>query len=72
MKSFEYAEAHLVNVRQEIQRLTQNGEQIASEIERMRKFVEQAEQDIAEEKARHASAIVAAGDTSTSTTLPVF
>ena len=68
MKSFEYAEAHLVNVRQEIQRLQQNKVQIDAEIERMTAFVSQAEADIAAEKASVAST----PDVNTSTTLPVF
>jgi len=68
MKSFEYAEAHLVNVRQEIQRLQQNKVQIDAEIERMTAFVSQAEADIAAEKASVAST----PDVNTSPTLPVF
>tara|TARA_Y100000385_G_C13059154_1_gene623449 strand:+ start:115 stop:321 length:207 start_codon:yes stop_codon:yes gene_type:complete len=68
MKSFEYAEAHLANVRQEIQRLQQNKVQIDSEIERMAAFLTQAESDIAAEKL----AVASTPDANTSTTLPVF
>lgn len=67
MKSFEYAEAHLVNVRQEIQRLQQNKAQIDAEIERMSAFITQAEADIAADKAAASKT-----DVNTSTTLPVF
>ena len=70
MKSFEFAEAHLVNVQQEIQRLSQQKTQIEQEIERMQQFLQESAQQLQQDKASYESLSQPAVQTEPATTVP--
>ncbi len=70
MKSFEFAEAHLVNVQQEIQRLNQQKTQIEQEIERMQQFLEESAKQLQQDKTAYSSLSQPAVQTETATKVP--